>query len=195
MTTETLGSGGSGNESSLTTRTVPGRRPTSTRRRLATSNCCAHMPPALIPAWLVLPRPKSGERPRSAVDGRRSGLMVTARAHGRRNAGAVPGRQNNQSRWCDWLSCEILIARVKSSALRSIFGLSRLGQRHGWEWLTYHPGVFLFYHWIGRREAPGVVGAMLEALPEARSFADVGAGTGPYAAVLQGEGRTVLARV
>jgi SAM-dependent methyltransferase len=86
-----------------------------------------------------------------------------------------------------------LVARVKERILQSVFQLSRIGQRHGWEWLTYHPGVFAFFHWLAKREAPKVIGSLLATFPEARSFADVGAGTGAYAAYLQREGRSVVA--
>jgi SAM-dependent methyltransferase len=86
-----------------------------------------------------------------------------------------------------------LIIRLKSLILESVFRLSRFGQRHGWERVTYHPGVFAFFHWTARQQAPGVVGSLLEAFPHAHSFVDVGAGTGVYAAGLKRAGRHVVA--
>jgi SAM-dependent methyltransferase len=86
-----------------------------------------------------------------------------------------------------------MAARAKRLIVEAIFGLSRIGERRGWEWLTYHPGVFVFFHWLAKREAPNVVGSFLATFPDARSFADVGAGTGGYAAYLQRQGRSVVA--
>ncbi|HWF55328.1 MAG TPA: methyltransferase domain-containing protein [Solirubrobacteraceae bacterium] len=85
-----------------------------------------------------------------------------------------------------------MIARVKEAILRAVIKLSWVGQRHGWNWLTYHPGVFAFFHWAALRQAPTVVPALLDTFPDS-SFADVGAGTGVYAAALQRAGRPVLA--
>jgi SAM-dependent methyltransferase len=90
-------------------------------------------------------------------------------------------------------SIRYVVARIKHEILEAIFKLSRIGERHGWEWLTYHPGVFAFYHWLAKREAPSVVGSLLETFPDARSFADIGAGTGAYAAYLQRAGLAVVA--
>jgi SAM-dependent methyltransferase len=86
-----------------------------------------------------------------------------------------------------------LITRLKSVILESVFALSRFGQRHGWERVTYHPGVFAFFHWTARQQAPAVVASLLDAFPDADSFADVGAGTGVYAAGLKRAGRRVVA--
>ena len=87
----------------------------------------------------------------------------------------------------------VLLARMKEEILQTVFRLSRIGDRRGWEWLTYHPGVFAFYHWVALRQAEGVVGSLLAGFPDARSFGDLGAGTGVYAARLTKQGRTVVA--
>jgi SAM-dependent methyltransferase len=86
-----------------------------------------------------------------------------------------------------------VIAQVKSWIFESILRSSRFGQRRGWEWLTYHPGVIAFFHWSAVNQSPGVVSSLLETFPDAGSFADVGAGTGVYAARLQRRGRSVVA--
>jgi SAM-dependent methyltransferase len=86
-----------------------------------------------------------------------------------------------------------LTAWLKEQILQSVFRLSRFGERHGWEHITYHPGVFAFYHWSNLQQAGGVAHGLLETFPDARSFADVGAGTGVYAARLKRAGRSVRA--
>jgi hypothetical protein len=68
-----------------------------------------------------------------------------------------------------------------------------VGQRRGWDWLTYHPGVFVFFHWVAVKQAPAVARSLDETFPNARSYADVGAGTGVYAARLHSSGRAVAA--
>ena len=85
------------------------------------------------------------------------------------------------------------MARLRHWILQTIFELSRVGARRGWRWLTYHPGVFFFFHWLGRREAPKIGESLLETFPEAVSFADVGAGTGPYAGWLKRHGKRAVA--
>lgn len=86
-----------------------------------------------------------------------------------------------------------MLAQVKELILQSVFRLSRFGARHGWERVTYHPGVFAFYHWSNLQQADGVAGGLLNTFPEAGSFADIGAGTGVYAARLKRAGRSVRA--
>lgn len=51
----------------------------------------------------------------------------------------------------------------------------------------------LNYHRMALRDAPAVVRALCETFPDARRFADVGCGSGAYAAQLKRSGRAVIA--
>jgi SAM-dependent methyltransferase len=55
------------------------------------------------------------------------------------------------------------------------------GDRFGIPWLLYNPLVFRYYDRIAKMNARGVMGAFAEVFPYARSFVDVGAGSGGYA--------------
>jgi len=61
---------------------------------------------------------------------------------------------------------------------------SRLGERHDLGWLVYHPLQTLSYHRAARADAPAMAQALCDVLPEARRYADVGAGGGALAAEL-----------
>jgi SAM-dependent methyltransferase len=67
------------------------------------------------------------------------------------------------------------------------------GDRFDVPWLMYNPLVFRYYHRIAKMNAPGVMGAFAEAFPQARSFVDVGAGSGGYAAEARRRGWNVVA--
>lgn len=56
------------------------------------------------------------------------------------------------------------------------------GARFDIPWLVYNPLVFRYYHRMAKMNAPGVMGAFAEVFPDARSYVDVGAGSGGYAA-------------
>jgi SAM-dependent methyltransferase len=70
---------------------------------------------------------------------------------------------------------------------------SQWGDRLGWNWLTYNPGVFFEFDRIGRRNAPLFGAALLAVFPTAVTFADVGCGTGQFAAFLVRHQRQVTA--
>jgi hypothetical protein len=55
------------------------------------------------------------------------------------------------------------------------------GSRFDFPWLLYNPLVFRYYDRIAKMNAPGVMGAFADEFPDARSLADVGAGSGGYA--------------
>lgn len=59
---------------------------------------------------------------------------------------------------------------------------SKLGERHGVNWLTYNPLQMLAYHRLAMTDAAAVIAALEEVFPDARCLADVGAGSGAYAA-------------
>jgi SAM-dependent methyltransferase len=67
------------------------------------------------------------------------------------------------------------------------------GERHSIDWLTYNPLQMLQYHRMALADAPAVVTAVLETFPERRSIADVGCGSGAFAAEFQRRGRSVVA--
>ena len=70
--------------------------------------------------------------------------------------------------------------------------LSALGERLGHDWLIYNPGIMRIYHRLARFDAEPVAAAMAAEFPQAQSWADVGAGTGAFAAAVQGLGRRVV---
>jgi SAM-dependent methyltransferase len=71
--------------------------------------------------------------------------------------------------------------------------LSRLGERLGVDSLVYNPLIFLYYHEHALASAPVVVDTFEDVFPDARTFVDVGAGSGAFAAELIRRGRSVLA--
>jgi SAM-dependent methyltransferase len=71
--------------------------------------------------------------------------------------------------------------------------LSGVGQRLGIDALAYNPVIFDFFHSTATRDAPHVIAAIRSAFPEARTWVDVGAGTGAFAAEAQRRGIEVQA--
>jgi SAM-dependent methyltransferase len=69
-----------------------------------------------------------------------------------------------------------------SLLFRSASAISRLGERLGAAWLIYNPLLFLWFHLCGVAVAPTVYAGFSEVFPNARRYADVGAGTGAMAA-------------
>jgi SAM-dependent methyltransferase len=67
------------------------------------------------------------------------------------------------------------------------------GERHGIDWLTYNPLQMLAYHQLARRDAPAVAASITGAFPDCQSLADVGCGSGAFAAELRGRSRSVAA--
>jgi SAM-dependent methyltransferase len=70
--------------------------------------------------------------------------------------------------------------------------LSLLGARLGLGWLTYNPLQMLIYHRYATRDAPKVVNSFEEVFPDARSYVDVGCGSGAYAAEVTRRGHSVV---
>jgi hypothetical protein len=70
---------------------------------------------------------------------------------------------------------------------------SRLGERHGIDWLTYNPLQMLAYHRLAASDAPAFMTVLEQVFPEAGRLADVGAGSGAYAAEGRRRGRAVEA--
>ena len=70
---------------------------------------------------------------------------------------------------------------------------SRLGERRGIDWLTYNPLQMLAYHRIARLDSYRAIHVLAEEFPEASTYADVGAGSGAYAAEAQRRGKRVVA--
>jgi SAM-dependent methyltransferase len=67
--------------------------------------------------------------------------------------------------------------------VRAVFlRLSRMGERLGISWLTYNPAVYWHFHWMAVYDAPRMAHAVLAEFPAATSLADVGCGTGAFAA-------------
>jgi SAM-dependent methyltransferase len=70
---------------------------------------------------------------------------------------------------------------------------SRLGERRGIDRLTYNPLQMWAYHRLAVCDAPPVMAALEEVFPGARRLADVGAGSGAFAAEAQRHGHSVEA--
>jgi hypothetical protein len=60
--------------------------------------------------------------------------------------------------------------------------LSKLGDRWGVPWLTYNPILFLWFHMLSVRLAPGIFRSLRSVFPAAQRYADVGGGSGGMAA-------------
>lgn len=73
-----------------------------------------------------------------------------------------------------------------------ITGISRFGERHGIDALTYNPLVMRRYDRFMRADAPAMSRALTHIFPDAGSLLDVGAGTGALAAEIQRQGRAIL---
>ena len=71
--------------------------------------------------------------------------------------------------------------------------LSLLGERLNIHWLIYNPIHFMHFHESALSNAPGVMRTFEALFPNAKSYVDVGAGSGAYAAEAQRRGRRVLA--
>lgn len=70
---------------------------------------------------------------------------------------------------------------------------SKIGERLGWNWLTYNHGIFLEFHRGAKRNAPHLADAVLKGFPDAKSLADIGCGTGGFAAEFMRRGLKVVA--
>jgi len=91
-----------------------------------------------------------------------------------------------------------LMRRVRTSSpwvviRNSLFALSRFGERRGWDWLTYHPGLFVFFHVVALRNRQKIGEALLRSFPGTRAIIDVGAGSGAYARWFAKQGLNVAA--
>jgi hypothetical protein len=71
--------------------------------------------------------------------------------------------------------------------------MERLGRILGIRWLAYNPVRFYRWHVYAQDSRTAVADSILGTFPEARSFADIGAGTGTYAAELRRRGVRVAA--
>lgn len=66
---------------------------------------------------------------------------------------------------------------------------SRWGDRLGWDWLTYNPGVYLEFAMVARRNAPLFAESVTRVIPDADSYVDVGAGTGQFVGAFRSLGK------
>ncbi|MBC7771416.1 MAG: class I SAM-dependent methyltransferase [Pyrinomonadaceae bacterium] len=70
--------------------------------------------------------------------------------------------------------------------------LSRVGEKFGWDWLIYNPGIFQSFHAAALKNAPLFTPVVLKEFPGVRTFVDVGCGTGGFAAEFQRRGLKVV---
>jgi hypothetical protein len=84
------------------------------------------------------------------------------------------------------------IRLVMSAALRTVnraaARITRIGERHGIEWLIYNPFTFLYYLGRSLADAQGVIDVICGLTPDARRYVDVGSGSGGFAAVARRRG-------
>ncbi len=71
---------------------------------------------------------------------------------------------------------------MRRSSLAVAGALTSLGERLDLGWLTYNPLQMLIYHRYAIREAPGVIRSFEKLFPEARTYVDIGCGSGAFAA-------------
>ena len=71
--------------------------------------------------------------------------------------------------------------------------LSRLGELTGQQWLIYHPLVRYYFDLVAKRNSLKLVEAVSLVFPSVRRIADVGCGSGRYAAEFQKQGMDVSA--
>jgi SAM-dependent methyltransferase len=77
--------------------------------------------------------------------------------------------------------------------LRAALAISEVGERLHVDALVYNPLLFEWYRRRAKRDAPGVIATFEELFPDARSYVDVGAGSGTFAARAQALGHRVVA--
>jgi len=68
-----------------------------------------------------------------------------------------------------------------------------LGERFGIHWLIYNPIHFRHFHDNALSNAPGVMRTLLSVFPDVQQFADIGSGSGAYAAEVLRLGKQVVA--
>jgi hypothetical protein len=71
--------------------------------------------------------------------------------------------------------------------------LSDAGERLGADWLIYNPLRMRFFHRYAKRDAATVIASLESVAPEATTYADIGAGSGAYAAEAVHRGHPTLA--
>lgn len=71
--------------------------------------------------------------------------------------------------------------------------ISDFGAKRDLPWLVENPLTFRYYRRLALENAPGVMNAFEVLFPDARRYADVGAGTGTYAAEARRRGHPVEA--
>jgi len=65
---------------------------------------------------------------------------------------------------------------------------SRFGEVLGWNWLIYNPGVFFEFAMVAKRNAPIFGKAVSIVFKEAKTFNDIGCGTGQFVKAINGFG-------
>jgi len=78
--------------------------------------------------------------------------------------------------------------------LRLGFGrrLSHIGELYHIDWLIYNPFHFLHFHDLAVADAPRVIRALNIVFPQAIRYADIGSGSGAFAAEAQRQGKEVI---
>jgi len=77
---------------------------------------------------------------------------------------------------------QALKEHVGNAESRAMDAMSLFGERRGIDWLTYNPLRMRFFHRYAARDAAAVVQSLEIAVPAATRYADVGSGSGAFAA-------------
>ena len=86
-----------------------------------------------------------------------------------------------------------IVPLLADAAAWPLWRLSAVGERLGVGWMTYNPVVFKAFHDLAVADAPGVSRALEDVFPRARRYADIGAGSGAFAAAVHDRGHQVIA--
>lgn len=70
--------------------------------------------------------------------------------------------------------------------------LTQIGELYHIDWLIYNPFHFFHFHDLALEDAPGVIRALNAIFPEAVRYADIGSGSGAFAAEAQRQGKEVI---
>lgn len=82
---------------------------------------------------------------------------------------------------------------LRRAETRAANVLGRIGERFGAEWLTYSPLRMHLFHVMAKPYAAPFAESLAAVFPDARRLADVGAGSGVYAAACNQLGRPTIA--
>jgi hypothetical protein len=84
------------------------------------------------------------------------------------------------------------MSRLRHLEGRAANLLGRIGERHDQDWLVYSPLRMHQFHQKAKDDAEAVSHSLVETFPGAHLFADVGCGSGAFAAAVNHRGRIAI---